>query len=574
MSATDDNPLAVRPDRLDWRSWITKEGIVRSPARSMMRAMGLDDAQIAQPFVGVASSGSEVNPCSMTQEPQAAAVAEGIAASGGTPRRFNTISVSDGISQNTLGMKFSLVSREVIADSIETVVRGHIYDALAVIAGCDKTLPGMMMAMLRLNVPSVFIYGGAALPGTWRGKEVTILDAAEAVGEVQAGLMTEAEQAELERACLPTVGSCAGQFTANSMAMVSEAIGLGMPGSAMMPGVDPGRPELSRQAGALLMEMLRNQAPLPRDIVTRKALENACAVAAATGGSTNTGLHIPAIANECGIRFTVDDAAEIWERTPVIADLTPGGTYNAVDVHRVGGVATIQKALLEAGLLHGDCLSVTGQTIEELVADAPEPDGQVVVPVSRAFKPTGGLVCLKGTLSPDGGLIKLSGFKRTVHEGPALVFDSEEDAYDVISRREYEAGNVIVVRNEGPVGGPGMREMLLLTGLIYGHGMGEEVALVTDGRFSGVTRGMCIGYVCPEAAAGGPIALVRDGDVIRIDTEARTLDLLVDPAELESRQAMWQPPTQDHLAGTLEKYARLVGPANLGAVTHRGGVEW
>lgn len=571
---TDDDPLKVRPDRVDWRSWVTKDGIERAPARAFMRAMGLGDEEIAQPFVAVASSGSEVTPCSMTQEPQALAVGEGVRAAGGVPRKFNTISVSDGISQNHPGMKFSLVSRELIADSIETVVRGHAYDALVTLAGCDKTLPGMMMAMIRLNLPSIFIYGGSALPGRWRGKEITVQRVSEAVGEVQAGTMTEAELGEIERACLPTVGSCAGQFTANSMAMVSEAIGLAIPGSAMMPGVDPDRGELGHRAGELVVKMLRDQAPRPREIVTRKSLENACAVAAATGASTNTSLHIPAIANEAGIRFTVDDAAEIWQRTPVIANLTPGGDYNAVDVHRVGGVATIQKSLLDGGYLHGDCLSITGQTMAELLADAPAPDGDVVVSCSTPIKPSGGLIVLKGSLSPEGAVLKLSGFKKTVHEGPAIVFENEEEAMAVIANRKYEPGCVIVVRNEGPVGGPGMREMLGLTGLLYGHGMGEEVALLTDGRFSGVTRGMAIGYICPESALGGPLALVQDGDVIRIDTENQTLDLLVDADEMETRRAAWAPPSSDHLAGTLQKYANCVGPANLGAVTHRGGLRW
>jgi len=570
----DPNPLAVRPDRVDWRSWVTKDGVVRAPARAFMRAMGLDDEQIAQPFIAVASSGSEVTPCSMTQEPQAASVADGVKAAGGTPRKFNTISVSDGISQNHPGMKFSLVSRELIADSIETVVRGHAYDALVVLAGCDKTLPGMMMAMLRLNLPSVFIYGGAALPGKWQGRDITVLDVSEAVGSVQAGTMTEAELDEIERRCIASVGSCAGQFTANSMAMVSEALGLAMPGSAMMPGVDPARAELSHQAGELVMRMLVNQAPLPRDIVTREALENACMIAAATGGSTNTGLHIPAIANEAGIDFSIDDCAEIWQRTPVIANLTPGGKYNAVDVHRVGGVATIQKALLDGGLLHGDCMTLTGQTIAELVANAPDPDGEVVVSVADAFKPSGGLVVLKGSLSPDGAVIKLSGFTKTVHEGPALVFETEEEAMATIAARNYAAGDVIVVRNEGPLGGPGMREMLGLTGLIFGQGMGEEVALITDGRFSGVTRGISVGYVCPEAARGGPIALVENGDRIRIDVENHTLDLLIDDPELAARRERWTPPSFDHLAGTLQKYAAVVGSAHQGAVTHRGNMDW
>jgi dihydroxy-acid dehydratase len=475
---------------------------------------------------------------------------------------------------NHLGMRFSLVSRELIADSIEAVVRAHAYDGLVGFGGCDKTLPAIMMGMVRCNVPSVFQYGGSALPGRWRGRDVTVLDAYEAVGAVTTGQMTESELAELERACLPTIGSCAGQFTANTMAMVSEALGLALPGSAMMPSVDAGRMALARQAGETVMRLLREGGPLPRDLVTRQSLENACAVVAATGGSTNAGLHLPAIAHEAGIRFTLDDVAEVFDRTPLLADLRPGGKFLAKDVHEIGGAQVVLRALLEAGHLHESCLTVTGATIGAVAQAAAGPDGRVVRPVTEALSPTGGVVVLKGNLCPDGALLKVAGLRQLVFEGPARVFDGEEECMAVVRARSYEAGSVIVIRNEGPKGGPGMREMLGVTALIYGQGMGEKVALLTDGRFSGATRGMCIGYACPEAAAGAPIALIEDGDRIRIDATARSISVALSEAELAARRKAWRPKERDRLGGVLEKYASTVGPANLGAVTHSGAVSW
>ena len=540
-----------------------------------MRGMGLDDAAIARPFIGVVTTAGETTPCNGNLGEQAAFAHEGIRAAGGTPRAFTTISVSDGISMNHQGMKCSLVSREIIADSIELVVRGHAYDGLVGFGGCDKNLPGIMMAMVRCNVPSVFVYGGTALAGSWRGKPVSILNTYEAVGAVMAGAMPQSELDELERAALPTIGSCPGQFTANTMAMVSEVLGFAPAGSATAPAVFQERCALGETAGRLVMEILARGGPLPRDLLTRKSLENACAVVAATGGSTNAALHLPAIAHEAGIRFTLDDVAGVFERTPLLGNLRPGGKYHAEDVHRVGGVAMIVKTLLEGGYLHGDCLSVTGETLAQVSAAAPAPDGDVIRPVTRPHSPTGGVVVLKGNLAPDGALIKVAGLTSLVLEGPARVFESEEECMDVIRRRAYAAGDVLVIRNEGPKGGPGMREMLGPTALIYGQGMGEKVALLTDGRFSGATRGLCIGYVSPEATAGGPIALIENGDIVCIDARQRRLDARLDANELARRRAAWKPrPRATPLAGVLEKYANQVGSAHLGAVTHSGNLRW
>jgi len=556
------------------RSRIAIDGLDRTPHRAFWRAMGLSDEDLARPIVGIVSTHGETTPCSLTLGPQAAEAKSGVREAGGTPREFTTIAVSDGVSMNHRGMRFSLISRELIADSIEAVMRAHAYDALVGFGGCDKTLPGVMMGMVRCNTPSVFVYGGSALPGRWRGKDVTALDAYEGVGAVMTGEMTASELESLERACLPTIGSCAGQFTANTMAMVSEALGLAPSGSAMVPAVFAIRSAIARAAGHAVMRVLREGGPLPRDLVTRKSLENACAVVAATGGSTNAGLHLPAIAHEAGIRFTLDDVAEVFKRTPLLADLKPGGRFLAKDVHEIGGVAVVLRALLEAGCLHEDCPTIDGHTIGEIARAAASPDGEVVRPIARALSPTGGLVVLKGNLCPDGALLKVAGLKKLVVEGPARVFDCEEDAVAVVHARSYEAGSVLVVRNEGPKGGPGMREMLGLTALIYGQGMGEKVALLTDGRFSGATRGMCIGYASPEAALGGPLALIRDGDIIRIDAQAGTIDVRLSEAEFAARRAAWQRPPRERLAGLLEKYAMSVGPAHLGAVTHAGAVDW
>jgi dihydroxy-acid dehydratase len=547
-------------------SRVAVEGLDRAPHRAFLRALGLSDADLGKPFVGVASTDGRVTPCNALLGEFAREACAAVREAGGVPFDFASISVADSMSMNHGGMRYSLVSREIIADGVEAVARGHAYDALITFAGCDKTLPGMMMAMTRLNLPSVFVYGGAALPGKWQGRDVTVLDTYEAVGAVMAGRMKQAELDELERACLPTLGSCPGQFTANTMAMVSETLGLALPGSATLPAVAEERKDLARRAANQVMQTLKNGGPLPRDLVTRKSLENACAAVAATGGSTNAALHIPAIAHEAGIRFTLDDFARVAKRTPLIADMKPGGRFLAKDLHAAGGVYAVLKELLNKGALHGDCLTVFGTSLEQQLKNHPSADGEVVrkIPISE----TGGLVVLKGNLAPDGALLKVAGLDSLVFEGRARVFDSEEACAEVVKKRAYKAGEVLVIRYEGPKGGPGMREMLGVTALIYGQGMGEQVALLTDGRFSGATRGMMIGHVSPEAAAGGPLALVRNGDRIRIDAAAGILKLLVGKADLLKRKAKM--PKRPPLSGALEKYAALVGPAHLGAVTHSG----
>ncbi len=559
---------------LPLRSRITVEGADRTPHRTFLRAMGLDDDAIAKPFVGVMSTHGENTPCSLSLRPQAEAAKMGVAMAGGTPFEFTTISVSDGVSMNHRGMRMSLMSRELIADSIELVMRGHAYDALVGFAGCDKTLPGIMMAMVRLNCPSVFMYGGAMLPGQFEGKPVSTLTSYEAVGGLYAGTVTPEQLAALEPECSPTLGSCPGQFTANTMAMVSEVLGLALPGTAMLPAVYSQRLSLARKSGEAVLRILAAGGPLPRHLVTRKSIENACAAVAATGGSTNAGLHLPAIAHEAGIRFTLDDVAEVFQRTPLIGDLQPGGRFLARDLHYAGGVSAVIRALLDGGYLHADALTLSGQTLAEAHAATPGPDGVVIRKHGEPLHPSGGVVVLKGSLCPEGALIKIAGLKELVLQGHARVFECEEDCTEAVRQRDYAAGDVLIIRNEGPKGGPGMREMLGTTALIYGQGMGEKVALLTDGRFSGATRGMCIGYAGPEAADGGPIALVRNGDLIRIDCRARSIDLLVDDAELARRKAAWTPRRSERLAGAMEKYARLVGPASLGAVTHSGNVEW
>ena len=560
--------------KLPLRSNLIHQGLDRTPHRAFLRAVGMSDEDVGKPMVGIVSQHGENTPCSMSLGPQADAARLGVAAGQGVAVPFTTISVSDGVSMNHRGMRMSLVSRELIADSIEAVMRAHCYDALVGFAGCDKTLPGVMMAMVRLNCPSVFVYGGAMLPGRWRGQDVTILTAYEGVGAVLNGTMSEAELEELGHACAPTLGSCPGQFTANTMAMVAETLGLSIPGSAMLPAVYSQRLALARQAGRRATELVLQGGPLPRDLVTRKALENAAAAVAATGGSTNAGLHLPAIAHEAGIRFTLDDVAEVFARTPLIANLQPGGKYLAIDLHRVGGVSVVLKALLDGGHLHGDALALSGRTLAEELAGVAAPDGDVVRGSKQALLATGGVVVLKGNLAPDGALIKVAGLKNSVFEGPARVFECEEDAFAAVTARAYAAGDVLVIRNEGPVGGPGMREMLGVTALVYGQGMGEEVALLTDGRFSGATRGLMVGYIGPEAALGGAIALLQDGDRIRIDGQARTLQWLTSDAEIARRRAAWKPRASERLAGVLEKYAKLVGPAHLGAVTHSGAMDW
>ena len=556
------------------RSRVTTDGLDRAPHRAFMRAMGLDDAALAKPMVGVVSMKGEQTPCNMTHDFQVEAAKEGIAEAGGTPREFTTVSVSDGISMNHEGMKFSLFSRELIADSIEAVVHGFAYDALIGFGGCDKTLPGVMMGMIRCNVPSIFIYGGSALPGRFQGKTLTVLDSYEAVGSFMIGEIDQATLAGIERACLPTIGACAGQFTANTMAMVSEAMGLTIPNVSMIPGVYPERAQAARRAGRLVMDMLERSGPLPRDIVTRKSLENGAAIVAATGGSTNAALHLPAIANEAGISFTIDDVGEVFARTPLIGNLRPGGKYTAKDVYDVGGAAVVIRELVESGHVDGTCLTITGRTIAEEYGGANAPDGEVIFNSAKPIMRDGGVAVLKGNLCPDGAVIKVAGLKSLLFEGRARVFEDEESCVEAVRNRNYAAGEVLVIRNEGPVGGPGMREMLGVTALIYGQGMGEKVALITDGRFSGATRGMCIGYVSPESFVGGPLALVQSGDPIRIDAAARRMDLLVDDGELARRREAWTPRQPRHRAGALAKYARLVGQAPGGAVTHGGAAEW
>ena len=562
--------LTKRWDKSRLPSRHVTEGPDRAPHRSYYYAMGLTEEQIAQPFVGVATCWNEAAPCNIALSRQAQSVKRGVAEAGGTPREFTTITVTDGIAMGHQGMKSSLVSRDCIADSVELTVRGHAYDALVGLAGCDKSLPGMMMAMLRLNVPSVFMYGGSILPGTFKGRDVTVVDVFEAVGQHAAGNMSDADLHELECVACPSAGACGGQFTANTMATVSEAIGLALPGSAGAPAPYEDRDRWAAESGRAVMALLESGLR-PRDICTRRAFENAAVVVAATGGSTNAGLHLPAMAHEAGISFTMDDVVAIMRRTPYIADLKPGGKYVAFDVHKVGGIPVILKALLDGGLLHGDCITVTGRTLAENLAAVVFPtDQDVIYPVSRPLSPTGGVVGLRGNLAPDGAIVKVAGMKNQRFEGTALCFDCEEDAFRAVQDRAYKTGDVLVIRYEGPRGGPGMREMLSTTSAIYGQGMGEDVALITDGRFSGATRGFCVGHVGPEAAVGGPIGLLRNGDRIVIDARAGTIDVQLSDAELAERRAAWTPRKTDYNSGAIWKYAQLVGPAHLGAVTHPG----
>jgi dihydroxy-acid dehydratase len=549
-------------------SRVTVEGLDRAPHRAFLRALGLSDADLEKPFVGVVSTDGRVTPCNAHLGGLAREACVAVRESGGVPFDFASIAVADSMSMNHAGMRYSLPSRELIADGVEAVARGHAYDALVAIGGCDKTLPGLMMAMVRLNIPSAFLYGGAALPGTWRGRDVTVLDTYEAVGAVMAGQLSETELDQLERVCLPTLGACPGQFTANTMAMVSETLGLALPGSATLPAVADSRAGLARDTGRAAMSALQKDGPRPRDLVTVKSLENACAAVAATGGSTNAGLHIPAIAHEAGIRFTLDDLARVARRTPLIADLKPGGKYLAKDLHAAGGVHAVLKELLARGALHGDCLTLSGGTLEQVLAAHSGADGEVIR--RQPILLTGGIVVLKGNLCPGGALVKVAGLESRRFAGVARVFDSEEDCAAYVRDRACKAGDVLVIRYEGPKGGPGMREMLGITALLYGQGLGEQVALFTDGRFSGATRGMMVGYASPEAAAGGPIALVENGDRITIDADAGHATLHVSEEELEARRARWRRPRRKPLSGTLEKYARQVGSAFSGAITHSG----
>ncbi len=547
------------------------EGPERAPHRSYYYAMGLTSAQIHQPFVGVATCWNEAAPCNIALMRQAQAAKKGVAAAGGTPREFCTITVTDGIAMGHQGMKSSLPSREVIADSVELTMRGHSYDALIGLAGCDKSLPGMMMVMCRLNVPSIFIYGGSILPGTFKGKPVTIQDVFEAVGKHSVGEMSDEDLDALEQVACPSAGACGAQFTANTMATVSEAIGLALPYSAGAPAPYEIRDAFCMTAGEKIMDLLRDGIR-PRDIVTRKALENAAAVVAASGGSTNAALHLPAIAHECGISFTMFDVAEVFRRTPYVADLKPGGRYVAKDLFEAGGIPLLMKTLLDQGYLHGDCLTVTGRTMAENMKSVKwNPDQDVVRPATKPLSPTGGVVGLKGNLAPEGAIVKVAGMANLKFSGPARCFDGEEACFEAVKARKYKAGDVFVIRYEGPRGGPGMREMLATTAALYGQGQGEKVALITDGRFSGATRGFCVGHVGPEAALGGPIAMLRDGDIISIDAVAGTLEVHVSDEELARRRREWKPRDTEFTSGYLWKYAQQVGPAVNGAVTHPGG---
>ena len=568
---TNNKKASRRINKSNLPSRHVTEGPERAPHRSYLYAMGLTDEQIHQPLVGVATCWNEAAPCNIALSRQAQAAKRGVAENGGTPREFTTITVTDGIAMGHAGMKSSLVSREVIADSVELTMRGHCYDALIGLAGCDKSLPGMMMAMVRLNVPSVFIYGGTILPGRFQGRDVTVVDVFEGVGMHAAGKMSDAELQKLESVACPCEGSCGGQFTANTMACVSEALGLALPGSAGAPASFKSRDKVVRETGPAVMNCLSKNIR-PRDVVTRTSLDNAAKVVAATGGSTNAALHLPAIAHEAGINYTLDDVAKIFKRTPYIADLMPGGKYTATDMYRVGGVPIVIKELLSAGILDGDCLTITGKTLAQNHRSVRFPkDQDVVYRVRNALSPTGGVIGLKGNLAPDGAIVKVAGMKNLTFEGPARVFDCEEDAFEAVVNNKFKEGDVLIIRYEGPKGGPGMREMLSTTAALYGQGMGEKVALITDGRFSGGTRGFCIGHVGPEAAVGGPIGLLKNGDIIKIDAKKGTMNVALSKTELAKRKKSWLPRKHDFQSGALWRYAETVGPASLGAVVHPGG---
>ena len=565
-------PDSIKPiDKSNLPSRHVSVGPEKAPHRSYYYAMGMTEEEINQPLVGVVSTWNEAAPCNIALARQAQAAKRGVREHAGTPREFTTITVTDGIAMGHAGMKSSLVSREVIADSIELTVRGHCYDAVVGLAGCDKSLPGVMMAMARLNVPSVFMYGGSILPGRFKDKDVTVQDVFEAVGAHAAGNMSDEDLHELECVACPSAGSCGGQFTANTMACVSEAIGLAIPGSAGAPAPYESRDEYAYHSGRIVMDLVRANLR-PRDILTRKAFENAATVVAASGGSTNAGLHLPAMASECGIDFDLHDVAEIFKKTPYIADLKPGGRYVARDMFEIGGVPVLMKTLLDGGFLHGDCITVTGKTIAENLADVTFPTNQDVVRTTDApLSPTGGVVGLRGNLAPEGAIVKVAGMKNLKFTGKARCFDCEEDAFAAVERRDYQEGDVLVIRYEGPKGGPGMREMLATTAALYGQGAGDTVALITDGRFSGATRGFCVGHVGPEAAVGGPIGLLQDGDIIVIDAETGTIEVDLDDAELAKRRAAWKPRGTDYNAGAIWKYAQTVGSAEKGALTHPGG---
>jgi dihydroxy-acid dehydratase len=548
------------------------EGPERAPHRSYYYAMGLSEEEIHRPFVGVVSCWNEAAPCNIALMRQAQATKKGVKESGGTPREFCTISVTDGIAMGHEGMKSSLVSREVIADSVELTMRGHCYDALVGIAGCDKSLPGLMMAMLRLNVPSVFLYGGSIMPGKFKGKDVTVVDIFEGVGQHAAGKMSVCDLTDLEQHACPGAGACGGQFTANTMACVAEAIGLALPYSSGPPAEVLARDDFALKAGQAVMNLVAKRIR-PRDICTRSAFENAAAVVAATGGSTNSALHLPAMANEAGIKFDLFDVADIFKRTPYLASLKPGGLYVAKDMWEAGGVPMLMKTLLDGGYIDGSCMTVTGKTVAENLKDVVfNPSQKVMKDVAHALGPTGGVVGLHGNLAPEGAIVKIAGLKHLKHRGPARVFDCEEDCFAAVQRRDYKEGDVLVIRYEGPKGGPGMREMLSTTAALYGQGV-ENIALITDGRFSGGTRGLCVGHVGPEAADGGPIALIKDGDIIVIDAEKGMIEVELPDGELAARKATWKPKPPLFGSGVLWRYAKNVGPARTGAVTTPGAAS-
>ena len=545
-------------------------GPTSAPHRSYYYAMGMTEEQINQPFVGVVTTWNEAAPCNISLSRQAQSAKKGVWDAHGTPREFTTITVTDGIAMGHEGMKSSLISREIIADSTELTVRGHCYDALVGLAGCDKSLPGLMMAMLRLNVPSVFMYGGSILPGVYKGKDVTVVDVFEAVGKHSSGNMTDQELHDLECVACPSAGSCGGQFTANTMACVSETIGLALPGSAMTPAPYESRDKYAYESGRVVMDLIEKNLR-PRDIVTKQSLINAAIVVSASGGSTNAGLHLPAMASEAGIDFTLEDVTKIFQSTPYIGNLAPGGKYVAKDLYEVGGVPVLIKILIDGGLIDGSCMTVTGKTLAENVKDVEVPkDQDVIYPIDKPISKTGGVVGLKGTLAPDGAIVKIAGLKKLHFKGHAICFEREEDALSAVLEGKIKSGNVLIIRYEGPKGGPGMREMLSTTSAIYGQGLGEEVALITDGRFSGGTRGFCIGHVGPEAFECGPIALVEDGDEIEIDALKNILNLNVSEEVLAERKKKWKPKDPEFTSGALWKYAQTVGPAHLGALTQPG----
>ncbi len=548
----------------------TSVGPDKAPQRSFYYAMDLTEKDVAKPFIGVVSTWNEAAPCNIALMRQAQSVKKGVKSNGGTPREFCTITVTDGIAMGHEGMKSSLISRDVIADSTELTVRGHCYDALVGVAGCDKSLPGLMMAMVRLNVPSVFIYGGSILPGRFNGKDVTVVDVFEGVGKYSSGKMSAHALRKLELKACPSSGACGGQFTANTMACVSEAIGLALPYSAGTPAPYEQRDKYAMLSGKAVMNLLKKNIR-PRDIVTRKALENAATIVAATGGSTNAALHLPAIANEVGIKFDLMDVAKIFKKTPYLADLKPGGRYVAKDMWQAGGVPMLLKTLMDGGYIHGDCLTVTGKTMRENLKKVKFNLKQKVMRKhNNPLSPDGGVVGLKGNLAPEGAIVKVAGLKKLQFTGRARCFDTEEAAFKAVQKKQYKDGDIIIIRYEGPRGGPGMREMLQTTGAIYGQGKGEKVALITDGRFSGATRGFCIGHVGPEASIGGPIALLRNGDVIDIDAKKGTINVRLSKKELSKRKKKWKPKKINFGNGTLWKYAQTVGPAYLGAPTHPG----